>query len=54
MLIEDAARLAKIDQLYSLRLDHYVSLPVVSSLKCVHILHTNTYIACSRRRPVEW
>lgn len=29
MLIEDAARLAKIDHLYSLRLDQYVSLPVV-------------------------
>ena len=34
MLAEDRRRLEKIDRLYNLRLDRYVSLPMVSRRSC--------------------
>ena len=36
MLAEDRTRLQKIDELYALRLDQYVSLPQVSVYNCLH------------------
>ena len=42
MLAEDATRLQKIDELYALRLDQYVSLPQV----CCHALYYEAQLTC--------
>jgi hypothetical protein len=54
MLAEDRARLQKIDELYALRLDQYISLPQVI-LRWRYFLSflTKHITACCRRRPVQ-
>ena len=49
MLAEDQSRLQKIDELYDLRLDQYISLPQVSLLgaHCRRML-MKSMIACRR------